>query len=86
MSSTAASQRTSILNHVRNVGPLSTLHAREFLGVMHPAARVMELRKRGEPIVTHWRTETDVTGTRHRVAEYVYLPSKSSTCQEGQSR
>lgn len=72
--SSVANQRAAILHHVRNVGPLSTLHAREILGVMHPAARVMELRMRGEPIATHWRTETDVTGTKHRVAEYVYLP------------
>lgn len=43
----AASQRQRILSWLRNVEPLTTLQARKQLDVLHPAARVMELRKAG---------------------------------------
>ena len=66
-------QRQRILNYLQRGNRLTTLCARESLGIMHPAARVMELRKTGYNIVTNIRTGPDVTGTRHSVAEYVLL-------------
>lgn len=69
---TAASrQRQVILKHLQQGKRLTTIYAREVLGICHPAARVMELRKHGRNIATNWRTEEDVTGRPHRVAEYV---------------
>lgn len=68
-----AKQRHAILSHLQQGNCLTTLCAREELGIMHPAARVMELRADGYNIVTHHRGEYDSTGTWHSVAEYVLM-------------
>jgi len=68
---TASSQRTAILKHLQLHGSLTTLYAREQLGIMSPAARILELRKKDFPIVTHRTTTEDRAGTRHREAKYV---------------
>lgn len=64
------SQRRLLLAALQR-GPVSTLDARERYGVMHPAARVQELRDRGHRIVTVWTDQHDTAGQRHRVAQYV---------------
>lgn len=66
----SAAQRRLILTALQH-GPLTTLESRERLGVMHPAARVQELRERGYPIVTVWTDQPDSTGQLHRVARYL---------------
>jgi len=71
--STADGDRKSILNHLREVGKLTTLEAREGLGVMSPAPRVLELRRMGYNIVTHRRYDQDITGRKHYQAEYVLM-------------
>lgn len=79
----AASQRSSILQHLLKAGPLTTLYAREKMGIMSPSARVLELRQQGYSIITHWTTSTDVSGTKHRVAVYVlfnHSRSKTNPC------
>ncbi|PPK77297.1 helix-turn-helix protein [Methylobacter tundripaludum] len=64
-------QRAAILAWLLN-SPLTTLQARQELDVMHPAARILELREAGHNIVTHWTT--DSTGkAKHRVACYALL-------------
>ena len=69
--SAAQSQRQQILAWLY-VETLTTLQARKELDIMHPAARVKELRERGYNIVTHWTTES--TGkAKHRVACYALL-------------
>lgn len=65
------SQRDTIQKHLQQGQSLTTLHAREHYGIMHPAARVMELRKRGFNILLHWVEEADSTGTVHRQGHYV---------------
>jgi len=55
------------------VGPVSTLEARELLNVIHPAGRIMELRELGYRIVTTWSQELDAWGRDHRVARYVLM-------------
>jgi len=67
---TAAAQRKRILDFLR-VRPLDTLTARKVLDVMHPAARVMELRKRGWKIQTVKIDRASDCGEIHRVACYV---------------
>lgn len=67
---TAAAQRKRILEFLR-VRPLDTLTARKVLDVMHPAARVMELRKRGWEIQTVKIDRASDCGEIHRVACYV---------------
>ena len=66
----AAAQRKRILEFLR-VRPLDTLTARKVLDVMHPAARVMELRKRGWKIQTVKIDRASDCGEIHRVACYV---------------
>ncbi len=68
--STAANDRVTILKHLQNEGALTTLKGRK-MGIMSPAARVLELRKRGYKIITHWTTTIDGAGRKHRQAKYV---------------
>lgn len=70
----AHSQRSLILEWFRTCNTLTTLQARQQLDVMHPAARVQELKSRGSKIVTVWTTDTTPEGKAHRVAKYVYQP------------
>lgn len=65
-------QRRRVLKHLQSQ-PLTTLEARACLNVMHPAARVMELRQHGHKITTQWRIDHDNEGRPHRVACYVLL-------------
>ncbi|TAM08290.1 MAG: hypothetical protein EPN70_00685 [Paraburkholderia sp.] len=65
-----AAQRARILDFLRRRGALSTLDARHEIDVMHPAARVMELRRQGHPILTNWAREMTPEGGTHRVAQY----------------
>ncbi|MGZ5050458.1 MAG: helix-turn-helix domain-containing protein [Methylobacter sp.] len=74
-SSSRASQRQRILERLRH-GPLNTLEARQELDVMHPAARVSELKEQGHNIVTH-RTEGDSGKSKHRIACYVLLANQA---------
>lgn len=65
-----AAQRNRILDFLRR-HPLDTLTARKELDVMHPAGRVMELRKRGFKINTIEIDRPSDCGKIHRVACYV---------------
>ncbi len=47
-------------------------------GVMHPAARIQELRDSGYNIVTHWSHDKDESGQSHRVAKYVLMNQKAA--------
>jgi uncharacterized lipoprotein YajG len=70
----ADSQRAKILAWFRTCNTLTTLQARQILDVMHPAARVQELKSLGFKIDTVWTTDTTLEGKAHRVAKYVYQP------------
>lgn len=65
----AGAQRARLLDALR-AGPVTTLQARHRLDVLHPAARVMELRKSGLRIATVWATDQNGKGRPHRVAKY----------------
>ncbi|NCC26246.1 MAG: hypothetical protein EOM25_13790 [Deltaproteobacteria bacterium] len=43
------------------------------LGVLHSAARVMELRRVGHRIITEMEWSVAEDGKRHRVGRYIYL-------------
>ena len=68
----ANAQRQRLLKALRK-SPLNTLEARRTLDILHPAARVQELRDRGHKIVTHWQVEVTDCGQEHRVASYVLV-------------
>lgn len=66
----AAAQRGRVLEYLRDHGSLSTLDARHLIDVMHPAARIMELRRAGHSITTVWTHATTPEGGTHRIARY----------------
>jgi len=51
----------------------TTIELRHNLGVMHPAARVLELRDSGTKIITRRDIDTTPDGINHRVARYVLI-------------
>lgn len=65
----SAAQRSIILKYLQAGKALSTLEAREKLDILHPAARIMELRNRGWKIITHWEIASTNIGL-HRIARY----------------
>ena len=71
-STSTESQRFLLLDHLKK-GPLTTIQARDELGVMSPAPRVMELRRQGHNIITLWTETVDRTGTKHREGQYILL-------------
>ncbi len=68
---TKANQRQALLEHMKQHGSASTIESRERLGISHPAARVMELRRAGFLIETRRVLEADSSGRLHGVALYV---------------
>ena len=67
-------QHAKLLTHFEKCPRLTTLQAREELGVMHPSGRTRDLIKLGHKIITlRGVVEPDVTGLTHRVGLYVYL-------------
>lgn len=69
-----ANQRKRFLAALRQASSdgITTIQSREDLDVMHPAARVMELRQReGWNIQTIWTFGTNAQGNKHRQARYV---------------
>lgn len=73
MEKTNQKQRQEILEYLQHGGRLTTLYACEVMGIMHPAARILELKNDGYNIVTYRNKGCDVTGSNHRIAEYVFL-------------
>jgi len=69
----AAAQRSRVFEYLRLHGSLSTLDARHLIDVMHPAARIMELRQAGHSITTVWTHATTPEGGTHRIARYRLL-------------
>ncbi|WP_211236363.1 helix-turn-helix domain-containing protein [Desulfovibrio inopinatus] len=70
LENSAAAQRNRILAALRK-GSLTTLEARRLLNVLHPAARVQELRQLGFDIVTVRCEYITQEGRLLRVARYI---------------
>ena len=66
----AGNQRALVAAFLREHGEATTLQLRE-QGVMSPASRVMELRRRGWGIALTWRFGVDQSGIVHRTGVYV---------------
>jgi hypothetical protein len=49
---TRATQRATILGHLKRHGSISTIEARLHYFIMSPAARVLELKRQGHTILT----------------------------------
>lgn len=52
---------------------LLTEQARQQLGIAHPSGRIMELRRKGHPIITRCEFYPVSGGGLHRMECYVYL-------------
>lgn len=78
-------QRREILEYLQQGNKLTTLYAREVMGIMHPGGRVLELRKDGYNIVTHRRPGADVAGSKHSVAEYVLMTKSPQPADPNQA-
>ncbi|MEQ1837779.1 MAG: helix-turn-helix domain-containing protein [Candidatus Nitrotoga sp.] len=72
-SNSVHAQRQRLLERLK-VAPVDTITARRELDVMHPAARIMELKRRGNQIDTVWVERPTDCGKVHRVALYVLQP------------
>ncbi len=68
-------QRQRLLAQL-NIAPVDTLTARRYLDILCPAARVLELRRRGYRIETVWVKRRTDCGREHRVALYVFRPGE----------
>lgn len=68
----AAAQRLRALELLRD-GPKSTLQLRRDGDILAPAARILELKRRGFDILTQWVQQATDCGKLHRVALYVLL-------------
>lgn len=70
----AKAQRQRISAALIEQGSLTTLYARDTLGIMAPAPRVKELRERGWKVITERINATDSLGVLHHgVARYVLI-------------
>ena len=72
----AATQQLRTLAALRT-GPRTTLELRRLHDILHPAARILELRERGHKIGTFWAVDLTAEGRPHRVARYVLMPRGS---------
>lgn len=72
--SSASAQRQRFKAALIEFGSVTTIYAREVLGIMSPAPRVQELRAMGLKIITERVDATDNLGVRHHgVARYVLV-------------
>ena len=66
-----AKQARAILDYMQTNGRISTIEAREVLGVLHVGGRVYDLRRQGHQIETKRVLEADASGRLHGIALYV---------------
>lgn len=85
MESSRLKQQKEILDYLEQGKKLTTIYAREVMGIMHPGGRVLELRKQGYNIVTHRRPGADVAGSNHSVAEYVLMTGEPQPADPNQT-
>lgn len=70
LSISTQAQQARLLAVLRNHS-ITTLEARRHLDVLHPAMRILELRRKGHDIRTVWTTQATDAGIKHRVARYI---------------
>ena len=65
-------QLSRVLTALR-CGPTTTVQLVREHDILHPPARILQLRKRGFDIVTVWVNAETLRGAVHRVGKYVLL-------------
>jgi hypothetical protein len=71
----SASQRQRILRYLQQTGPITTLQCRFLLDVMHPGARLQELRKAGYLIDMVMVDDATPEGNQHEVGQHTLVKS-----------
>lgn len=66
----ARSQAARLLEALSRLA-ITTFEAMRYLDVYHCPARILQLRKQGHKIVTHWQTVITEAGVKHRVGLYM---------------
>lgn len=82
LNNSTASQRVTLLEHLKKYGSITTLQARQVLGVMSPAPRMKELREAGYSIITERVLDADSTGREHRQGLYVLCVAAKENAQQ----
>jgi len=67
----SAKQQCDRLVQALRMFSVNTYEASRGLGVYHPPARILQLRKKGYPIDTVWQTIVAESGDKHRVGCYL---------------
>lgn len=67
---TAGSTQAARLLEALSRFSITTFEAMRYLDVYDCPARILQLRKQGHKIATHWRTVLTEAGERHRVGLY----------------
>jgi hypothetical protein len=79
----AHAQRQRLLAYLIEFGSVTTVYARDVLGIMSPAPRVQELRQRGYNIITERIKANDHLGVSHYgVARYVLITQAGGAANE----
>ena len=68
--SAGAAQAIRLLAALRSYA-INTFEASRYLDVYYCPARILQLRKQGHDITTHWQTVVTEAGEKHRVGLYV---------------
>ena len=63
-------QKERIRQYLDDFGSITQLEAMKDLGVMRLTARIWEMQRAGEPIVTEWETGKNRYGQATRYARY----------------
>lgn len=71
------SQCNRMLKAMQLLGDISTIEAREWLDILHPPARKLNLIQDGHIIKLTWVYEQSKCGYFHRVGKYIYLGTVS---------
>ncbi|MBM4207685.1 MAG: hypothetical protein FJ190_06590 [Gammaproteobacteria bacterium] len=66
----AKAQRERLFAYLLAHHQINTADCRSKLDILHPPARVLELRRQGHRIYTHWET-IDTGKAKHRIGRYV---------------
>jgi hypothetical protein len=69
-SGTASRSQAARLLEALSRYSITTFEAMRYLDVYHCPARILQLRKQGYKIATHWQTVITEAGERHRVGLY----------------
>jgi len=70
LSTTAKAQRERLLAYLLAHHQINTADCRSKLDILHPPTHVLELRRQGHRIYTHWET-IDTGKAKHRIGCYV---------------